>query len=137
MTRWPPLGGGGRVAWKPEGSFREFRAIGGSTCRAARRRCRQRPPDIRPDGTPLIAAAKGFRRNCRAENDGKQQRPESALAETSFPALAPRATRTPSARGPRRTPPNGSNAGLRVSPPGSNRVTCGGGNLNPFRRLWH
>src|SRR5258708_32800922 len=63
MTRWPPVGAGGRVAWKPEGSFREFRAIGGSSCRAARRRCRQRPPDIRPDGTPLIAAAKGFRRN--------------------------------------------------------------------------
>src|SRR5258708_28849148 len=63
MTRWPPVGAGGRVAWKPEGSFREFRAIGGSSCRAARRRCRQRPPDIRQDGTPLMAEAKGFRRN--------------------------------------------------------------------------
>jgi hypothetical protein len=52
--------------------------------------------DICRSGPTLIAAAKWLRSSCRAENDGKQQRPKSTLAQTYLPALAPRATRTPS-----------------------------------------
>jgi hypothetical protein len=68
-----------------------------------------------------MATAKWFRRSSRAENGGKKQRPESALAETSFPALAPRATPIPNVRELRRMRRNGSSAGLRAILRGSNR----------------
>src|SRR6266404_772244 len=80
-------------------AFRGRRATGGLSLEAGRPRLRQRLLGRRPDGATQIAATKWFRRSCRAENDGKQQRSESALAETSFPALAPRVTQTPSVRG--------------------------------------
>jgi hypothetical protein len=91
-------------------AFRGRRATGGLSLVAGRPRLRQRLLGRRPDGATLIAAAKWFRRSCRAENGGKQQRSESALAETSFLVLAPRATRIPSVRGPGRTRPNRSDA---------------------------
>ena len=67
-----------------------------------------------------------FPRSCRAANDETRPRPESILGERSFLALPLRATQIPSARALQRTTRNGSSAGLRVSPLGSNRVTCDG-----------
>ena len=125
------------VAGESVTAFRARRATGVSWLEAGRPRLRRRLLGRRLDGTRLTAAAKRFRRSCRAESGGTKLRPGSVPAERLFPALAPRATRIPSVRGPRRRRRNGSSAGLRVSPLGSNRVTRGGGNVNPSRhQLW-
>jgi hypothetical protein len=49
-------------------AFRGRRATGGLSLVAGRPRLRQRLLGRRPDGATLIAAAKWFRRSCRAEN---------------------------------------------------------------------
>jgi len=74
-----------------------------------------------------IAVVRLFPRSFRAANDETRPRPESILGERSFPARSLGAIQIPSARAPQRTTRNGSSAGLRVSPLGSNRVTCDGG----------
>ena len=117
------VGAADKAVGETAGPFRGPRATGGSMCGEARHRCRRRFPEIRPDGASPIAAAKWFRRSCHAENGGKRQRSESAPAETSSPALVPRATPIPSVRAPRRTRRNGSSTSPRASLLGSNRVT--------------
>jgi len=133
VTHVMPIGAEGQAEGEIAGPFRGPRAIDGSPRVAGRQRCQRRPPDIRPDGARPIATEKWFRRSCRVENGEKKQRSESGPAETSFPALARRATPIPSVRGPRRKRLNESSADLRVSLHASNRVTCGGGNMHPFR----
>jgi hypothetical protein len=133
VTYVMPIGVEGQAAGEIAGPFRGPRATDGSQRVAARRRCQRRSPDTRPGGARPIAIEKWFRRSCRAENGGKKQRSESGPAETSFPALARRATPIPSVRGPRRKRLNESSADLRINLHASNRVTCGGGNMNPFR----
>jgi hypothetical protein len=117
------VGAADEAVGETAGPFRGPRATGGSMCGEARHRCRRRFPEIRPDGASPIATAKWFRRSCHVENGGKRQRSESAPAETSSPALVPRATPIPSVRAPRRTRRNGSSTGPRASLLGSNRVT--------------
>src|SRR5215470_13405013 len=78
-----------RAAGESAMAFRGRRATGGSSPEAGRPRLGQRLRGIRRGGAALIAAAKWFRGSCRVENGGKRQQPESALAKTSFPALAP------------------------------------------------
>jgi len=68
-------------------AFQGRRATGGSSLGAGRPRLRQRLLGMRRGGATLIAAAKWFRRSCRAENGGKQQQPESALAEKTQPCV--------------------------------------------------
>ena len=86
---FPRVGAGAEAVGKTARPFRGLLATGGLSCKAARRRCRQKLAHIHPAGATPIATAKWFRRSCHAENGEKQRRPESVPGETSFPALPP------------------------------------------------
>jgi len=124
--QWPWTRVGERAAGKTVGLLQGLRATGGSPCEAAQPWVRRRPRDTDLDDAVRIEVRTLFLRSCRAANDETRPRPESILGERSFPALPLRATQIPSARAPQRTTRNGSSPRLRVSPLGSNRVTCDG-----------
>jgi hypothetical protein len=114
---------GGWVAEERAVAFGRLRARGESPSETERPLRQQRPPGTCPDGVTRSRVAKRFPHYCRAENGGRLPRLESGIEEKPFPALGLLARPTPSVRVPRSMPRNGSSAVLRVSFPGSNRVT--------------